>query len=243
MHSVISPFSLYHVPLTCNPSVLYVAAPAVAVARFNSRGIVGYVRFETINESNTLISTNFTGLPIDGATGLNWHVHRFPVDLTLSPLYRCLNDYVGGHYDPFNANNGSSSYAAQCAMDPLNCEVGDLAGKFGRLQNDFSENVDNTSLLDLGGRRGIVGRSVVIHESAGPNFACASIRSQREIQGAEVVTLSATFISPVAGTIFFRQVDGEEATMFGKFFWVDLTGPTQEHNWHIHNNPVSEYTE
>ena len=160
--------------------------------------------------------------------GLNWHVHRFP-------------DNVGGHYDPFNASfNGS--YTSLCAMDPLNCEVGDLSGKFERLQNGAFEYTDNTGLLDLGGRWGIVGRSVVIHELAGPNFACATIRSQDETNGLEAVTLSATFISPIAGTIFFRQVPGEEATMFGKFFWVDLTGPTEAHNWHIHEDLVSDYT-
>ena len=171
--------------------------------------------------------------------GLGWHVHRFPADLTLSPASRCLSDNVGGHYDPFNASF-DATYASLCAMNPLDCEVGDLSGKFGPLRNGVAEYTDNTSLLDLGGRYGIVGRSVVIHSSDGPNFACASIRSQGEINGLEVVTLSATFISPIAGTIFFRQVYGEEATMFGKFFWVDLTGLTEAHNWHIHEDLVSD---
>ena len=92
---------------------------------------MGYVRFETLNESSTRVVTNFTGLPT--STGLNWHVHRFPVDLTLDPAPRCLNNYVGGHYDPF-AVRSNPNYATDCNPDNRTaCEVGDLTGKFGQL--------------------------------------------------------------------------------------------------------------
>ena len=149
---------------------------------------MGYVRFETLNESSTRVVTNFTGLPT--STGLNWHVHRFPVDLTLDPAPRCLNNYVGGHYDPF-AVRSNPNYATDCNPDNRTaCEVGDLTGKFGQLQNGSSDNTDDTGLLDLGGRRGIVGRSIVIHDSTGANFVCATIRSIRELEAAAVVTLS-----------------------------------------------------
>ena len=186
--------------------------------------------------------TSFTGLPSSssGEGGLNWHVHRFPVDLTLDTARRCLNNYVGGHYDPF-AVRSNPNYTNDCRPDnPLECEVGDLTGKFGQLRNGRSENTDNTSLLDLGGRFGIVGRSIVVHDSNGTNFVCATIRSVKEVeQRAEVVTLSSTFISPVAGTIYVRQVAGENAIIFGKVFWVNLTGTTERHNWHVHLRAVS----
>ena len=198
---------------------------------------MGYVRFETLNESSTRVVTNFTGLPT--STGLNWHVHRFPVDLTLDPAPRCLNNYVGGHYDPF-AVRSNPNYATDCNPDNRTaCEVGDLTGKFGQLQNGSSDNTDDTGLLDLGGRRGIVGRSIVIHDSTGANFVCATIRSIRELEGAAVVTLSSTFISPLAGTIYVRQVAGENAIMFGKLFWINLRGTTNNHNWHVHIQVVS----
>lgn len=217
-------------------------APSVAVASINLRGVVGYVRFETLDENRTRVSTNFTGLPLQGSAGLNWHVHRFPVDLTLDPAQRCLNDYVGGHYDPL-AVRSNPSYTTDC--NPQNrtaCEVGDLTGKFGQLKNGyFNNSTDDTGLLDLGGRRGIVGRSIVVHDSTGANFVCATIRSMREIQGGEVITLASTFVSPVAGTIYVRQVTGENAIIFGKLFWINLRGTTVEHNWHIHEQAVSVY--
>lgn len=205
----------------------------------NLKGVVGYVRFEALDDNRTRVVTNFTGLPISSPTiGLNWHVHRFPVDLTLDPAPRCLNDNLGGHYDPFNARS-NPSYNTDC--NPSNqtaCEVGDLTGKFGQLQNGMSDNTDNTTFLDLGGRFGIVGRSIVVHEANGANFVCATIRSMSEVQGADVVTLSSTFISPVAGTIYIRQVAEEHAIIFGKLFWIDLTGTTLDHNWHVHIDPV-----
>ena len=220
----------------------FTQAPTAAIATINLRGVVGSVRFESLDENRTRVVTTFTGLPSSSSGGLNWHIHRFPVDLTLDTNNRCLNDYVGGHYDPFAARN-NPNYTIDCrTTNPLECEVGDLTGKFGQLRNGTVENTDNTTLLDLGGRFGIVGRSIVVHNSDGTNFVCATIRSVKEIeQGAEVVTLSSIFISPVAGTIYIRQVAGENAIIFGKVFWVNLTETTEAHNWHVHLQAVRSF--
>ena len=227
-------FKTYFVP---SLEQLFSDAPEAAVAYINLKGVVGYVRFETINESAVRIETNFTGLP---GPAHNWHVHRFPVDLTLNPDYRCLNDYVGGHYDPLMVR-GNPNYTTDCSPeDPLECEVGDLTGKFGQLMNGVDYNIDDTGLLELGGLRGIVGRSIVIHAATdGANFVCGTIRSTIEkSRDTEVVTLSATFISPLAGVIYLRQAGSEHAVMFGKLFWVNGISTTTDHNWHIHETMV-----
>lgn len=212
-------------------------APNGAVAYINLKGVLGYVRFQTINESAVSVDTNFTGLP-----GMhNWHIHRFPVDLALDPSYRCLNDYVGGHYDPLMVRP-NPNYATDCSPNNLTaCEIGDLTGKFGQLSNGVSYSVDDSDLLELGGMLGIVGRSIVVHSATdGANFVCGTIRSivEEEVAETEVVTLSATFISPLAGTIYIRQAGSEHAVMFGKLFWVDGQSTTMNHNWHIHENMV-----
>lgn len=211
------------------------SAPTEATSLINLRGIKGYVFFRTLNETSTMIRTNFTGL---GTTPLNWHVHRFPVDLTLNPNIRCLSSNVGGHYDPLMAGR-NPNYSTDCSpTNQTSCEIGDLTGKFGRLQNGVFEYIDNTGLLDLGGLRGIVGRSIVIHAVAGENFVCGTIRSSAD-RRYTAVTLSATFIAPLAGVIYMRQVADEHAVIFGKLFWVDGREATRNHNWHIHVFSVS----
>ena len=57
--------------------------------------------------------------------------------------------------------------------------------------------------------------------------------------GAQLMLLQATFISPVAGTIYMRQVERENVEIFGKLYWVDDRPSTLQHNWHIHEEQVS----
>ena len=135
----------------------------------------------------------------------------------------------------------NENYTMNCSPDnQLACEIGDLTGKFGQLENGYFVHVDNTGLLELGGLRGIVGRSIVVHASNGINFVCGTIRSNiEEQQNVEVITLSATFISPLAGTIYLRQAADEHVVMFGKLFWVNGSPTTMRYNWHIHERAVS----
>ena len=137
----------------------------------------------------------------------------------------------------------NENYTMNCSPgNPFACEIGDLTGKFGQLQNGYFVHVDNTGLLELGGLRGIVGRSIVVHASNGINFVCGTIRSNiEEQQNVEVITLSATFLSPLAGTIYLRQAADEHVVIFGKLFWVNGSPTTMRHNWHIHESAVSIY--
>ena len=52
-------------------------------------------------------------------------------------------------------------------------------------------------------------------------FICATIRSKTEaVLKEQVISLQATFVSPVAGTVYFRQNSNEPTVIFGKLFWV-----------------------
>ena len=55
----------------------------------------------------------------------------------------------------------------------------------------------------------------------------------------EVVLLQASFISNIAGTMYFKQVEGEDVQMWGKMFWVNDKPTTFSHGWHIHSLAVS----
>ena len=46
-------------------------------------------------------------------------------------------------------------------------------------------------------------------------------------------------MKPIAGVMYFKQVQGEEVQMWGKMFWVNGMGDTADHNWHIHRFVVS----
>ena len=43
----------------------------------------------------------------------------------------------------------------------------------------------------------------------------------------------------MAGTVYFRQVEGEDVQIWGKFYWTRDQPTTMAHNWHIHENAVS----
>lgn len=85
-----------------------------------------------------------------------------------------------------------------------------------------------------------------MHESIQISFTgqgriCATIRSQDERNGSpnDLTIYSATFFSPVAGTIFFRQFSNNSVTIYGKLFYVTNSPTTMNHTWHVHELGVS----
>ena len=173
----------------------------------------------------------------------HWHIHNLPVDNSLPPSQRCKDSFIGGHYDPFEVKSASGNmYSTYCnPSNQTGCEVGDLGGKFGPLiltTPQFTR-VDNSSQLTLFGRYGIIGRSIKIH---GMEDVCATIYSSSEVlEGKSVTLLQAAFVFPFGGTMYFRQVEGEDVVIFGKIYWVTDTDMTMGHNWHVHLNQVSVY--
>lgn len=203
-------------------------------------GVRGTIRFMPLPNSNNMrVIVALNGL----GGGQSWHVHTHPVDLTLAQASRCNNNNVGGHYDPLNAMATlGDQYMTYCSTSNQSaCEIGDLVGKLGVIPaNGMLSAMDTTGMLSLFGRYGIIGRSVKIHlVNNHHQDACATIRLNTELDGsAPVITLAATFISPVAGTIYLRQIAYEDVAIFGKIFWADREVSTTGHNWHIHENLV-----
>ena len=209
------------------------------MAVFNEAGVTGTIRFIPMENGNMQVVAAVNGL----TAAQTWHVHMFPVDLTRSQAPRCNNDNVGGHYDPLNAiGTLGNQYQNYCNQNNQSaCEIGDLAGKLGNIPATGQlSRVDSTGMLTLFGRFGIIGRSVKIHGvNSLPEDSCATIRLNTEFdESTRIITLAATFISPVAGTIYLRQVANEDVAIFGKVFWVDRDSSSVEHNWHIHQNQV-----
>lgn len=171
-----------------------------------------------------------------------WHVHNFPIDFTIDPADRCVG--AGGHFDPSNRFGAASNYSANCSQwTPLQCEAGDLSGKFGCLVTssaaDVISYISNDEELQLEGRYGIIGRSVVIHNPGGSRLACGNI----VIEDDNPNILVATFVSPIAGSIYFRQSTTRPSVgtfIFANLYYVNGTpSVTRNHNWHIHVNEVS----
>lgn len=168
-----------------------------------------------------------------------WHVHNFPVDFTIDPADRCAG--AGGHYDPSNRFEAAVDYSVNCSIHTqLQCEAGDLSGKYGCLVTTGGGSyMSNDDELQLQGRYGIIGRSVVIHNPDGSRLACGNIVIEDDTPN----ILVATFVSPIAGSIYFRQSTAKRE--FGTFILASLyyvngePSTTRNHNWHIHVNTVS----
>jgi Cu/Zn superoxide dismutase len=212
-----------------------------AVVIINARGITGNITFIEIDDMNTRVIVDLQGLT--GEQG--WHVHQLPVDQIVPPDQQCLGAWVGPHYDPIG-RRANPNYEDECNQNtPELCEFGDLAGRLGPLPSDGQlDAIDSTGEIDLQGTYSIVGRSVVIHEAGtNDNFECGTIRHQMELDGAEVTILQSIFVSPIAGRMYFKQVDGvRDVQVWGKLYYVDDSATTLDHNWHIHDRlPMEDY--
>ena len=67
---------------------------------------------------------------------------------------------------------------------------------------------------------------------------CSTIRSKLENNLNNVITMQATLISPVAGTVYFRKHADEPTVIHGKLFWInEMTTTSVE--WSIYDDLVS----
>jgi len=221
--------------------------PLVAVTKFDQGGVVGTITFTRLDNGSTQIDTSFSSGIFSG-----WHVHEFPVDYTDDPATRCGSAGTGPHYDPTGRNaravNNGQDYSTVCSGNINLCEAGDLSGKFGPLQQGEFSFIDSDSELQLSGRYGIIGRSVVIHKAGGARIACANIILQNDLSSQPVSRLFvATFLGPVAGSMYFRQYETESASstfIHAKLFYTDGTAMnTNGHLWGIHSNELVSTTE
>ncbi|KAI8050326.1 superoxide dismutase [Syncephalis plumigaleata] len=160
-----------------SPDTTPASAPATSNnsdALIKKGDVEGFILFV----SSLSATTVFGGVTIGNlpAGEYSYHVHEKPVPENGD----CAA--TGGHYDP-HAKKG-----AKCTKTTLtDCEIGDLSGKFGKLDNkgksdkkkDDKEEAmilfEDPTLKLSNGANGIVGRSIVIHNPAGDRIACGNI--------------------------------------------------------------------
>ncbi|TNN57529.1 Cell surface Cu-only superoxide dismutase 5 [Liparis tanakae] len=207
-------------------------------AVMNMGEIKGYFSFRQASPFDlTELRVNLTNL--QSRVG-PFHVHNFPLPSVRSPSSsRCSNDNVGGHWNPFAVNTSSPAYPKVPGSTHDMYEIGDLSSKHMSLAN--RSEVDMMFMdysLPLFGPNSIVGRSVVIHQTDGARYACASIGYP-----GEVVVARATFQSPVVGEIWFTQLTVNPLSDVSIFLDLSYGNPsmtaTKNHNWHVHTYPIS----
>ncbi|XP_034454481.1 uncharacterized protein cusr isoform X2 [Hippoglossus hippoglossus] len=215
----------------CAP--IYDVPEKQVTAVVNMRGIKGYFSFRQASCFDaTELSVNLTNL--QSRVG-PYHVHLFPVP---SPRL-CSNDNVGGHWNPFKVKTSDPTYPKVPGSTHDKYEIGDLSAKHMSLAGKNEANMVFTDFnLPLFGQNSIVGRSVVIHQTDGARYVCASI----SYPGA-VTIARARFQGPVIGEILFTQLKNNPLSDVSIFVDVSYGNqtltPTRNHNWHVHTYPIS----
>lgn len=217
--SIIFPVLLALFVATSVPAIAL--APTTASTTFNLNGVTGWIRFyEMENENVTSILVNLVGF--DGQIA-DWSIRQLPVDSTLQPLDRCSEDYLGGVYN---------------ATTVQGIAAGDLTARFGQISsNGLGWFNDRVKAITLQGPGSVIGRSLLLQ--VGSRLICSTIRSKLENNLNNVITMQATLISPVAGTVYFRKYADEPTVIHGKLFWInEMTTTSVE--WSIYDDLVTE---
>ncbi|XP_044201649.1 uncharacterized protein cusr [Thunnus albacares] len=204
----------------------------------NMRGIKGYFSFHQASPFDvTELRVNLSNL--ESRVG-PYHVHNFPVPSVRShPSSLCSNDNVGGHWNPFGVSQSDPTYPKVPGSTHDKYEIGDLSNKHMSLAGKNNSDMVFTDFnLPLFGQNSIVGRSVVIHQTDGARYVCASIGYP-----GEVTVARARFQSPVIGEIWFTQLNEYPLSDVSIFMDLSYGNPTmsetRNHNWHIHTYPIS----
>ncbi len=211
--------------------------PKSVKALFSVNHVSGTVRFHQNSPYDvTKIQVDLKNLR--GMAG-GYHVHVLPPPpRTYASDEPASSQNVAGHFNPYNI--GAAPQPGFGTNDQY--EVGDLSGKFGLLTDydNFNETFYDWN-LPLYGRNSIIGRSLVIHKTAGDRWVYASIGYPTQQK-----TVKAVFTSPAVGKVVFRQdVDNPNAdtSIYIEMAYADGTGTTYGHNWHVHKAAVgNDYT-
>lgn len=231
-------FLLFRLGSSYTCAQIYSVPEKQVSAVINMGGIKGSFHFRQASPFDvTEFRVNLTNL--QSRVG-PYHVHNFPVpSVRVPPSSVCSNDNVGGHWNPFRLNVSDQTYPQVPGSTHDMYELGDLSRKHMFLTGKNEVDVVFTDFnLPLFGPNSIVGRSVVIHQTNGARFVCASISYPDE-----VIVARARFQTPVVGEIFFTQLKSNPLSDVSVF--IDLSYgnptkiPTKNHNWQVHVFPIS----
>ncbi|XP_035493913.1 uncharacterized protein cusr [Scophthalmus maximus] len=231
-------FLLFHMGSSYKCAQVYNVPGKQVTAVVNMRGIKGYLSFRQASCFDvTELRVNLTNL--QNKVG-PYHVHLFPLPSVRSPPpSQCSNDNVGGHWNPFEINTKDPTYPKVPGSTHDKYETGDLSAKHMSLAG--KNKVDMVFVdfnLPLFGQNSIVGRSVVIHQTNGARYVCASISYP-----GEVIVARARFQSPVIGEIWFTQLENNPLSDVSIFMDLSYGNPTvtpsRHHMWHVHTYPIS----
>ena len=215
---------------------IFIITDAISVeANFNMDGVKGTITFNQLSPANqTVITVSLSGLDQYPSETFPWHIHNYP--FTTQEHNPCSAASVGGHLDPFMASS-RPDYSTSCSSNRSLCEVGDLSGKFGRLNAKTLVNETyKDENLPLYGVHSIVGRSVVIHHNDGTRWVCANVGYP-----SDVTVAYSPFRTVFAGNIFFIEPSSPMGltTVFVQLSYVSgLLVNSSSHEWFIHNNTI-----
>lgn len=184
-----------------------VRSQVVLYAIFNNAGIRGNITFyQGPEDINVTISIHLSSVNPEPRS-FAWGIYSFPV-----------------FFDS----------KAPCASSELGSTFHDLAKRHGSIMipaTDGMPLVFTDADLKLRGPNTIWGRSLLLRSTAYNTDlrTCANIASDGNAK-----TVEATFSSPVAGTVIFRQSELGETTIFANIFHTteDYT-PSTNHEWRI----------
>ncbi|KAI9692651.1 MAG: hypothetical protein M1820_009485 [Bogoriella megaspora] len=110
-------------------------------------------------------AVNIANLPL-GQGPFSYHIHEFPVPANGD----CTG--TGAHLDPFQRGDQPLCDASR----PQSCQVGDLTGKYGKINGTAQATAftDPFTSLTPGTAAFIGNRSITVHNSNGTRIACAS---------------------------------------------------------------------
>jgi len=139
-------------------------------ADFSGTGKVGgRMVFTGTEDKGIKVEVRLTGLPREGGP-FSYHVHDEPVpedgNCTLTKAH--LDPFIRGQKVPCDPKR------------PASCEVGDLAGKHGKIPADtngtYTNDYDDLYITLTEGQGSFIGnRSIVIHTNDTKRYACVNI--------------------------------------------------------------------
>ena len=168
---------------------------------------------------------------------LTWNIHQLPMIYDGNAAGSCD---VGAVFDPKMAKE-SPDYSNNCRPSSAarfsSCAVGDLTGLLGSLDaNTAQQNYTNQSLMiPIMGPYSIMGRTLVL-KNGNTAKACALITPVQSMK-----TAVAVFKFPVAGFVYFRQVDeNSDTSAFVDLFFVNNDESASQFGWQINQGVVSD---